>query len=450
MKDGKRKKQYGPYSYIRIEKFFSHEIWSVRLDQFPRHKSILYRALRILVLAFRGFSEDKVMLRASALTYFTLMSIVPVLAMGFGIAKGFGMDKYLEEQILLQFQGQEQILSQLIDFSNSLLRRTGGGLIAGVGVGVLFWSVLKVFNHIENAFNGIWQIPKGRAFSRKFSDYLSMMVIAPILMILSSSLNVYISTQLSTLSEKIEVVNVVSPYLMFLLKFMPYLIISALFTMLYIVMPNTKVHPLSALIAGVIAGTVFSLTQWLYIDLQIGVSNYNAIYGSFAALPLFLFWLQISWLILLFGAEISFAHQNEKMYEFETETQNISIHSRKMLSILLLNRIIKQFVAGEPPLTSQEISTDLRLPIRLVRSLLNDLVLCRIVSETITNEPKTHAFQPAQYIDKFTVWYVINALDRQGTSLEPETAEMERILSIHSSFMAKVRDLPENILVKEI
>ncbi len=445
-----KQKTKSAFNYIKIEKFISHEIWSVRLDEFPPHKSLLYRILRIIVLAIRGVTEDKVMLRASALTYYTLMSIVPVLAMGFGIAKGFGMEKYLEQQIIAQFQGQEQIMTRLIDFSNSLLQRTGGGLIAGIGVAVLFWSVLKVFNHIENAFNGIWQIAKGRTFTRKFSDYLSMMLIAPILIILSSSMNVYISTQITNLSEKSELVSAVSPYLSFMLKFLPYLITSVLFTILYLVMPNTRVNPKSAIIAGVIAGTIFSITQWVYIDLQIGVSNYNAIYGSFAALPLFLFWLQSSWLILLFGAEISFAHQNEKLYEFETETKNISFHSRKMLSLLILNRIIKRFVAGEPAMTAQEIASDLRLPIRLVRNLLTNMVACRIVSETITNIPKTHAFQPAQYVDKFTVWSVINALDMQGTSIGPETPEMEKILSIHGSFMAKVKNLHENILVKEI
>lgn len=450
MKTAKKAGRLSSYSYIRIVKFFSHEIWSVRLDDFPKHKSLLYRAIRIVVLAFRGFTEDKVMLRASALTYFTLMSIVPVLAMGFGIAKGFGMDKYLEEQILIQFQGQEQILTQLIDFSNALLKRTGGGLIAGIGVAVLFWSVLKVFNNIENAFNGIWHIDKGRTMSRKFSDYLSMMLIAPILMILSSSMNVYISTQVTNLSEKIRIVNAIGPYLLFLLQFLPYFIMSVLFTILYIVMPNTNVKPLSAIIAGVIAGTAFSVVQWAYIDFQISVSQYNAIYGSFAALPLFLFWLQISWLILLFGAEISFAHQNEKMYEFETESMNISHHSRKMLSILLLNRIIKQFMAGEPALTAQDLSSELRLPIRLVRSLLSNMVACRIVSETITSIPKTNAFQPAQFIDNFSVWHVLNALDMQGTSLEPESPEMDKILSIHGQFIERVKAIPENILIKNL
>lgn len=450
MKTAKKTGRFGEYGYIRIVKFFSHEIWSVRLDDFPKHKSLLYRALRIIVLAYRGFNEDMVMLRASALTYFTLMSIVPVLAMGFGIAKGFGMDKYLEEQILIQFQGQEQIIAQLIEFSNSLLKNTGGGLIAGIGVAVLFWSVLKVFNNIENAFNGIWQIEKGRTMSRKFSDYLSMMLIAPILMILASSMNVYISTQVTNLSEKIRIVNAIDPYLMFLLQFMPYLITSLLFTILYIVMPNTTVKPLSAIIAGVLAGTAFSVVQWAYIDFQIGVSQYNAIYGSFAALPLFLFWLQLSWLILLFGAEISFAHQNEKLYEFETESLNISQHSRKMLSILLLNRIIKQFMAGEPALKAQELSSELRLPIRLVRSLLANMVSCRIISETITETPKNHAFQPAQFIDNFSVWHVINALDMQGTTLEPETPEMDKILGIHSAFIEKVKSIPENILIKNL
>jgi membrane protein len=434
----------------KIKKFLDKDIWSLQLNDHPPQRRLFFHSLRILLLAYRGFVEDRVLLRASALTYFTLMSIVPILAMVFGIAKGFGVDKYLEKQLVQNFQGQEQMLNQLIDFSGSLLERTGGGLIAGIGVIVLFYSVLKVFSHIEHSFNDIWQIKTPRPFTRKFADYLSMMVISPVLLIAASGINVFVATQLTNLSDKIELVNYVSPLIMFSLKFLPYIIIWIVFTMLYVVMPNTKVNVVSGVIGGVIAGSAFSITQWLYIDLQIGVSQFNAIYGSFAALPLFLAWLRVSWLIVLFGAEISFSHQNQNLYEFEAETDSINNHSRKAISLLILNRVIGRFMNGESPLTSQEISKDLMLPIRLVRSLLENMVACNILSKTYTSQPKTPAFQPAQYIDKFTVSFVINQLDSYGANIELANPKLERINKIHAAFISKVHELPDDILVKDI
>lgn len=450
MSAAKKSSKFKLINIQKVRNFLTHEIWSIQLSDYPPPRRLLFHTLRILLLAYRGFVEDRVLLRASALTYFTLMSIVPILAMGFGIAKGFGIEKYLEKQLLENFQGQEEILSQVIDFSNNLLQNTGGGLIAGIGIVVLFYSVLKVFGHIEHSFNDIWQIKTPRPLTRKFADYLSMMLIAPVLLIASSGINVFIVTQLSSLSDRIELINKLGPYILFVLKFLPYFIIWIVFTLMYVVMPNTRVNIVSGLIGGIIAGSAFSLTQWIYIDFQIGVSKYNAIYGSFAALPLFLAWLRLSWLIVLFGAEISFSHQNQNLYEFEAETESISNRSRKAISILILNRVIGRFMNGETPLTSQELSKDLKIPIRLVRSLLENLVACNILSKTYTTQPKTPAFQPAQYIDKFTVSFVVNQLDSQGANIKLINPKLDRINEIHQAFINNFEKLPENILVKDI
>ncbi|MDD2277634.1 MAG: YihY/virulence factor BrkB family protein [Bacteroidales bacterium] len=434
----------------RIKLFLTKKIWNIQLKDYPLPRRLLYHTLRILMLAYRGFVEDRVILRASALTYFTLMSIVPILAMGFGIAKGFGVDKYLEKQLLENFEGQQEILSQVISFSNNLLKNTGGGLIAGIGVIVLFYSVLKVFNHIEHSFNDIWQIKTSRPYARKFADYLSMMLIAPVLLIAASGINVFATTHLTNLSTQIELIGYVTPFIMFLLKFLPYLIIWVAFTLLYIVMPNTKVNVLSGIIAGIIAGSAFMVTQWVYIDFQVGVSRFNAIYGSFAALPLFLAWLRISWLIVLFGAEISFSHQNQNRYEFEAETETISNKSSKALSILILSNIISRFTSGVAPFSSQELSKELKLPIRLVQNLLDKLVECNILSMTYTSEPKTPAFQPAQNIDKFTVSYVFNALDNSGASIQLINPTLDRVNDIYKAFIDKVGELDENLMIKNI
>ncbi|HOO90878.1 MAG TPA: YihY/virulence factor BrkB family protein [Syntrophales bacterium] len=340
----------------RFIEFIKGDIWRIRLKDLPRKRSFLIKQLRIFLLSLRGFDEDKCQLRASALTFYSLISIVPVAAMAFGIAKGFGFEKRLERQLLEQFQGQEEVITRVIDFAHSLLTNTKGGVIAGVGVILLFWAVIKVLGNIEASFNDIWGIREARSLGRKFSDYLSVMLLCPILLILSSSAAVFITTQVTLIVEKISLLGIFSPLISFLLKLLPYGIVWVLFSFLYIFMPNTKVNFRSGILAGIIAGTIYQIVQFGYIAFQVGAAKYNAIYGSFAALPLFLIWLQLSWLIVLFGAEFSFAHQNVDTYEFEPDSLKISGSFKRLLSLQIAHLLVSNFAEGEKPLTATQIS----------------------------------------------------------------------------------------------
>ena len=293
-----------------ILQFITTDIWRIRLKDIPRARSFFLKLLRIIILAVRGFDEDRCQLRASALTFYSLLSIVPVVAIIFGIAKGFGFQEGLEKELLDKFSEHQAVLVQVMEFAKSLLETTKGGLIAGIGLAVLFWTVIKVLGSIENSFNNVWGVKKSRPWSRKFTDYMSVLLIAPILFILSSSLMVFITSQVTFITEKFALLGYFSSLIFFLLKLLPYCIVWILFTFIYIFMPNTKVRFTSGLVGGIVAGTIYQLVQWGYIAFQVGVAKYNAIYGSFAALPLFLVWLQLSWLVVLFGAEICFSHQN--------------------------------------------------------------------------------------------------------------------------------------------
>ncbi len=282
----------------KVINFLKTDIWRIRLKNYPRRKSFFLRQLRIIVLAVRGFAEDKCKFRASALTFYSLLSVVPVIAMMFGIAKGFGLEKRVETELLQKMQGQEEVAKKVIDFANSLLENASGGFIAGVGVAFLFWAIIKVLSNIENSFNDIWGVKKPRTLGRKFSDYLSMMLVCPFLLIMASSATLAISSQIRDIIQQFSVFSAIGPLIMFLLKLLPYCTIWIMFTFVFIFMPNTKVKLRSGFLAGVVAGTIFQITQWVYINFQIGAAKYSAIYGSFAALPLFLLWLQISWRFL--------------------------------------------------------------------------------------------------------------------------------------------------------
>ena len=436
----------------KIIQFIKTDIWRIRSKDLPRVKSFFIKQLRIFLLALRGFDEDKCQLRASALTFYSLLSIVPVAAMAFGIAKGFGFEALLEKQLLGKFPGQGEVMIQVVNFARTLLDNTKGGMIAGIGVAVLFWTVIKVLGNIERSFNDIWGIKEPRTIVRKFSDYLSIMLICPILVIMSSSITVFITTQVTLITEKIALIGFFSPAISFALRLLPYCVIWVLFTFIYTFMPNTKVNFKSGIWAGIIAGTIYQVAQWGYIAFQVGVTKYNAIYGSFAALPLFLVWLQLGWLIVFFGAEISFAHQNVDTYEFEPECLRISYSFKRMLSLLTTNLLIANFSKGAKPLTATQISHSLEIPIRLVRQILYELTESGIASETKTDGYKELAFQPARDTNLLTIKYVIDALEQRGVDSIPvmQTKELTVLSKSLEAFRDTIERSPANKLLKDI
>lgn len=436
----------------KFVQFITTDIWRIRIKDTPRSKSFFLKLLRIVVLAVRGFDEDRCQLRASALTFYSLLSIVPVIAIIFGIAKGFGFQEVLEKELLEKFSAHQAVLTQVMDFAKSLLETTQGGLIAGIGLVILFWTVIKVLGSIERSFNNVWGVQKSRSWSRKFTDYISVLLIAPILFFLSSSIMVFITSQVTFITEKFALMGVFSSLIFFLLKLLPYCIVWILFTFIYIFIPNTKVRFTSALVAGIVAGSIYQLVQWGYIAFQVGVARYNAIYGSFAALPLFLVWLQMSWLVVLFGAEISFSLQNVDTYEFEPDCLRVSMSFKKLLSLGITHLLVKNFSEGKPPLTATMITHALEVPIRLVRQVLFELTESGIVSAVVTEDGENPAYQPGRDSDSLTIQYVIDTLEKRGvdTIPTPHTEELKVLSESLRAFNETLVDSPANKLLKTI
>lgn len=432
--------------------FLKADIWRLHAKKMPAGKSFWINQLRVVLLAIRGFNEDKCQLRASALTFYSLLSIVPIVAMAFGIAKGFGLEQILERQLLENLEGQEEVAQRIIGFAQSLLENTRGGAIAGVGVAVLFWTVIKVLGNIESSFNDIWGIKKARSMGRKLADYLSVMMICPILLITASSVTVLISTQAASMIERLSFLGYFADVLIAILRLLPYGVIWVVFTFIYVFMPNTKVRLKSALWAGILAGTIYQLAQYGYITFQIGVSKYGAIYGSFAALPLFLIWLQLSWLIVLFGAEVSFAHQNVETYEFEPDSLKVSHSFKRIIALLITHLCVKQFLHAQKSLTADEISHELEVPIRLVRSVLFELTEARILSEVYTDDRENVAYQPGCYIDDLTVASLLERLDGHGADIIPivESRHLEKFRESMNRFREINSQSPANWKLKEL
>lgn len=432
--------------------FLKVDIWRIRIKDLSRSRAVLVETLRIIILTVRGVLEDSAHLRASALTFYSLLSIIPILAMAFGIAKGFGFEAALEQTLAKAFEGQEQVIVRAIGFAHRLLQNVKGGVMAGIGIVILLWSIIKIISHIESAFNHIWGIDKPRNLGRRITDYLALVFICPTLYLISTTGTVILTSQAETFIKNIGLLGTIGPVLFFFIKITPCIAFWILFTFLYIFIPNTNVSLKAGLLGGIIGGTMYAVFQWGYIHLQVGVAKYNAIYGSFAALPLFFIWLQYSWLIVLVGAEISFSYQNAETYEFEQESMNVSHAFKILASLRVAHLVVRQFGKREKRWDATQIAKELDLPIRLARQILNDLVNAGVLSEVISEGGNTIGYQPGVDTDSMTIMYVIDALEHSGSKALPITRsdEHEKIVVSLREFRKLVEESDSNRLLKDI
>lgn len=441
------------FSKIRkIIKFLTTDIWRIRLSDLPDNKAFIIKIQRIIVLTVRGFKNDNCGLRASALTFYTLLSFVPILAILFGIFKGFGLQGKLEQMLIENFQEHQEVMSKVVEYSNTLLANTQGGIIAGIGLLLLLWSVVKLLNSVEETLTDIWKIQYPRSFTRKFSNYLSILFLAPLALIISSGATIFIQFQLESLTQQFELLGFISTIISMVLKFLPYVVMWSLFALMYIMMPNVKVKFKSAIYAAIIAGSIYQVIQFLFVTFQVGVASYNAIYGSFSVLPLFLFWIQISWIIFLFGAEISFALQNISHYEFEADSKNISIKQKNKISLAIAHLVVSKFKNGKEALTSSEISYELGIPILLAKKIISEFIETKLFTRVVTKDEDRFLYQPAKDINLYTIQYVLDILYARGSNDIPihQSDELLLISDSMQSFSELIKESPLNRKLMDI
>lgn len=431
-------------------RFVTYDIWRITENEVSGLKEFYINLVKTVILAVRGFMNDNLQVKASALTYNTMLAIVPMLAVLVGIAKGFGFQNLVRQELFDYFPGHETELTHVFTSVERYLDRAQGGVFLGVGLLLLLYTVINLISSIENTLNGIWQIKKSRTWYRKITDYLSLLLILPVLLTCSGGLSIFISTlQNSFLGNYVFV----TPLVELFLNITPYIITSLAFTGLYLILPNTKVRFINGLVAGVIAGCAFQFFQFIYISGQILVSSYNAIYGSFAVLPLLLLWLQLSWLICLFGAELSYASQNVKKFSFERDSKNISRRYKDFLILLITTLIVKRFEKGEKPYTADELSESYRIPSRLTTQILNFLTEIQIIIEVnYENDDRVIYYQPAIDINKISISYLFTRVDEYGSEnfKIDTTALFKKEWKALLKFKEEMIRYGENILLKDL
>ena len=407
-------------------------------------KIIMAKTWRRLILAIKFFTAKRVMSDASALTYSTLLAIVPVMAVVFAVARGFGYSKYIETWFRDAFSSQPAVADTLIGFVNSYLIHTQSSIFLGVGLVVMLYTVLMLVMNIESVFNTIWNVKRQRSLFRTVTDYVAMLFLCPIAIVLMSRLSFFFAN----ITALIPYVSVLTPTVKLLINLSPFVIMSLMFIGLYVFMPNTHVRLSHCIAPGILAGVAMQILQFAYINSQIWVSSYNAIYGSFAALPMFMLWIQISWIICLFGAELCYTSQNVDFFDFNTSVEDISHRYKLMLSAMILSCMCKQHDKGGRPYTNEELRDKTQIPIRIVNELLYNMQQARLVCEISGDEKGEQTrFVPAISGDKMTFGIMIDRLESQGKwkiKLPENTIKSEiwrKAIKLRTCFLYSARDI---------
>lgn len=394
-----------------LRKFFTVDLWSAKLKTLPWRKRQLYVFIRIWYITFAEFKKDRITEKASNLTYFTLLSIVPVIAMAFGISKGFGLKGVVEEQ-MKSFITDETVRLEIAKFAEKMIDSANGGVIAGVGLVVLLYLVMRLLNNIEVTFNVMWDIKKHRPLHRKLSDYISVMILGILLIIMSSSATVFILTEVDKLGDSGGYGEIKSGVI-FLIKLVPYALIWLLLFLLYLIFPNTRVRVVPALIAGIVAGSAYQLTQWGFITFNFLFSRYNDVYGGLAILPLFLIYIQLSWFIVLIGAELAYAMQHYKVWVPDNERLKMSLRHKKKMVLIIMHRIIKRFENMQKPMSVSQLSGMGSVPSRFISEMCYELEQAGLINR-IEGDKGEDFFQPAYDIQKMSVLSVLNQYESNG------------------------------------
>lgn len=421
-------------------------------DRFRKSVPFWVRQRRIIYLLYKGIKRDNIYIKASALTFFTILSVIPMVALAFGIAKGFGLHDELRAQIIMQFHNQEQVMNWILDFANNTLEQTSGGWLAGIGVAFLFSTVGQLLRYVENTFNSIWKVEETRVWYRQVTDYLAVIILVPALFIASSSATVLATTRLNEILSQSDMLEGLKPVVSFLVQLIPFILLFTLSTSAFLAMPNTRVKFRSALVAGLTAGIALQLLQILYVETQMGITRLGALYGSFAAVPLLMVWIQMSWVVLLMGAQLSYYLQNITRYEFEFDVQTVSPRQKKRLSLLVMHSLIDDFVRGAKPRAPEEISLELSLPVRTIHECLDLLQVASLVTEIWNEEQERYVYQPGTDINKMTLSFVLEKIESSGSlhKIVINNSDYRKIDAALTKFEDMVAKSEENVLLRNI
>ena len=442
MADSKKKTSPGFIAKIITNfKYFAGGVWND-----PRNK-LKVKVVKVINLSFRSFMDRDLQTKSMSLTYSTVLAIVPAFAMLFAIGRGFGFQNLLEDQLFMNFPAQKSFITFALKFVDSYLSEASQGVFVGVGLIFLLYTLVSLLSDIETSFNQIWDIKKDRTITQKIPDYIAICLLVPVMMICSSGVSIFMS---STFQSN-EHFSFLTPLVNVALEASPFFLAFLAFSISFCLIPNTRVKFKYAATSGAICAVIFQILQMLFLSGQLYVSKYNAIYGSFSFLPLLLIWLQLSWLILLFGCVLTYSLQNIFAFNFLDNSIPPSRGLETKVMLIIMGVVSHRFHNEQPPLSAQQISKDYNLPIRMVNRLIDKLQKAGLVN-LVVNDQDNAGVTPAIDTDELTVGNVFNKIENEGNNdFIPRFSDIysETIKSLDAWFSKCYQDL-DDIPIKNI
>ena len=378
-----------------------------------KRRNLFVRQLQKIYLAVKFFLERNHIDAATQLSFSTIMAIVPIASMIFAIANGFGFGEFIENQFREMLSAQPEAATWLLTLTQSYLIHAKTGLFIGIGLVIMLYSVFSLIRTVECAFDSIWQVKDSRPFSRIIIDYTAMMFLVPISIIILSGLSIYFYSFIENLNGFRFLGSIASFSLRYLV---PWAILTFMFIVLYVFMPNAKVKITKTIGPAMIASLSMLCLQAVYIHGQIFLTSYNAIYGSFAALPLFMLWILISWYICLFCAELSYTNQNLEYYECLIDAEDICHNDLMVMCATVLSHICQRFANDEPPHTALQIKAATHIPVRVTVDILHKLKEVDLISENHSPTTDEITYTPTHDTNNITVGEMIDRLESSPAS----------------------------------
>jgi membrane protein len=388
-----------------LRRLLKRLIWDVHLDSAPRWKAVSLRSARICYAVIRDLTAGTLTLRATSLVYTTLLALVPLLAVSFSVLKGFGVQNQIEPLLLnllkpLGDQGVE-LSGRIIGFVNNMKVK----ILGYFGLGLLMYSVTSMIQKMESAFNHIWHVRQSRPFSQRFSGYLSVILIGPVLIF--SALGVTASLMTTGMVKQLLAIEPFGGFLTAATKLLPYLLTIVAFAMTYLLVPNTRVHLDAALLGALVSGVLWEATGWGFASFVVKSTKYTAIYSGFAIVITFMIWLYLSWLILLVGATVAFYYQQPEIFQTDLREARLTNRQVERLALLVMQFIGWNYYHERPPWTLAGLARRLQVPWEVLGPVAEALERHRLLTQTAAEPP---AYLPARPLEATGVIEVLRAV----------------------------------------
>ncbi|MCX5773231.1 MAG: YihY/virulence factor BrkB family protein [Fusobacteria bacterium] len=429
------------------------KVWNANANNLNGIKKFLLLMARVGLLTYRGFLDDRCMLTSSGLTYYTLLGLLPAFGIFISITRGFGLSDVLKEALLKHFWQYDGVINNIFMYATNIIYVNSHNIIITVfGILFVFWAVVRILGSIEVAINDVWRVKVTRSAVRRYTTYVVIIILIPLLIILFLNFDHMLEREIQKLMRGVTFFNLGEILALHFFNILNLLFICFIFVLMYTLFPNTKVKFSAAFASSIITCFIYLAIQTIYVKIQVMSIHYSVVYGSIAIIPLFIFWMRVNWLIIMIGAELTYAFQNVFTYEYHYFERELSSSTKRVLHLFILHKIIKQFELNETKWDYVEFSKSFKMPSKLTNGILENLMEAMLIVKVVDEATQKTTYLPAQDINQMSISSVYNSLENSGEDLilkYIENKDLQNIIRCVNGLHYTILESKYNQLLKD-